>query len=108
MMGTVDSNKPDVVIDGVAPRLGLPIAPDHGAGTAVDDVRANEPATLGHVVTRDSKDPCAFTASQRFADQAAMDAHNGSAALKRLFGIANPILEGDVVLVTGEDISSKI
>jgi hypothetical protein len=33
-----------------------------------------------------------------------MDAHNNSQVVARFFGIAKPILDGDVVLVTGTEI----
>ncbi len=42
-----------------------------------DNVRANEPDTVGFFISRDAKDPCVFTTYERFNDQAAMDRHNG-------------------------------
>ena len=36
-----------------------------------------------------------------------MDLHNNSEAVARCFGIAKPILDGDVVLVTCNEISAK-
>ena len=44
---------------------------------------------------------------ERFRDQAAMDAHNDSAVVARFFGIAKPILDGDVILVTSTELSAK-
>jgi len=73
-----------------------------------DNVRANEPGTLGFYVSQDMKDPRVFTTYERFVDQSAMDAHNGSAASKRFFEIAKPILDGEVILVTGTEVSSKV
>ena len=37
-----------------------------------------------------------------------MDAHNNSETVARFFGIAKPILDGDVVLVTASEISAKV
>jgi len=40
-------------------------------------------------------------------DQAAMDRHNGSAVVARFFGIAKPLLDGPVTLVTCTEVSAK-
>ena len=48
-----------------------------------DHVRINEPSTVGFFVSQDASDPCVFTTYERFADQAAMDRHNGSDAVAR-------------------------
>jgi quinol monooxygenase YgiN len=72
-----------------------------------DHVRANEPETIGFFVSQDTSDPCLFTTYERFADRAAMDRHNGSAASTRFFAIARPILDGPVTLITGAEISAK-
>jgi quinol monooxygenase YgiN len=72
-----------------------------------DNVRLNEPNTIGFFVSQDPEDPCVFTTYERFVDQAAMDAHNNSETVARFFGIAKPILDGDVVLVTASEISAK-
>jgi quinol monooxygenase YgiN len=71
-----------------------------------DNVRLNEPGTIGFFVSQDPADPV-FTTYERFVDQAAMDAHNNSEVVARFFGIAKPILDGDVVLVTATEISAK-
>lgn len=70
-------------------------------------VRANEPQTIGFFIAQGGDDPCLFTTYERFADQAAMDRHNGSDAVARFFAIAKPILDGEVVLVTATEISAK-
>jgi len=70
-------------------------------------VRANEPKTIGYYVSQDNSDPSMFTTYERYADQAAMDQHNGSAAVARFFDIAKPILDGDAILATSTEISSK-
>jgi quinol monooxygenase YgiN len=72
-----------------------------------DNVRVNEPNTIGFFVSQDPADPCVFTTYERFVDQAAMDAHNNSEVVARFFAIAKPILDGDVVLVTAVEVSAK-
>src|SRR4030081_3317608 len=75
-----------------------------------ENVRSNEPNTVGFFVSQDQTNPGVFTTYERFVDQAAMDAHNNSQVVARffgIFGIAKPILDGDVVLVTGTEISAK-
>jgi quinol monooxygenase YgiN len=72
-----------------------------------ENVRVNEPNTLGFFVSHDHEDPGVFTTYERFLDQEAMDAHNNSQVVARFFGIAKPILDGDVILVTSTEISAK-
>jgi len=36
-----------------------------------------------------------------------MDRHNNSEAVARFFGIAKPMIDGEVTLVTGAEVSSK-
>jgi quinol monooxygenase YgiN len=69
-------------------------------------VRANEPGTVGFFVSQDLADPCVFTTYERFTDAAAMDRHNGSAAVAAFFAIAKPILDGRVTLVTCEEVAA--
>ena len=71
-------------------------------------VRASEPGTIGYHISQDPLDPCVFTTYERYADQAAMDRHNNSEAVARFFEIAGPILDGEVKLVTGTEISTKL
>jgi quinol monooxygenase YgiN len=70
-------------------------------------VRANEPATIGYHISQDTSDPCIFTTYERYVDRAAMDRHNNSEAVGHFFGIAKPLLDGEVRLVTGTEISAK-
>ena len=72
-----------------------------------ENVQKNEPDTLGFFISQDSDDPCVFTTYERFTDRPAMDRHNNSDAVARFFGIAKPILDGDVTLLTCEEISAK-
>jgi len=55
-------------------------------------------------VSQEQENPSVFTTYERFLDQAAMDAHNDSQVVARFFGIAKPILDGDVILVTSTEI----
>lgn len=72
-----------------------------------ENVQKNEPDTIDFFISQDPKDPCVFTTYERFTDQAAMDLHNNSDAVARFFGIAKPLLDSDVVLVTCNEISAK-
>ena len=72
-----------------------------------DNVRANEPDTVGFFISQDLEDPGVFTTYERFTDRAAMDRHNGSAVVAKFFGIAKPLLDGPVTLVTSSEISAK-
>jgi len=71
------------------------------------NVAANEPDTLGFFISQDIDDPCVFTTYERFTDRDAMDTHNNSDTVARFFGIAKPILDGEVTLVTSTEISAK-
>ncbi|NQU58055.1 MAG: antibiotic biosynthesis monooxygenase [Rhodospirillales bacterium] len=72
-----------------------------------ENVKNNEPETIGFYISQDLEDPCVFTTYERFGDQAAMDRHNNSETVAHFFSVAKPILEGDVTLVTAEEISFK-
>lgn len=72
-----------------------------------DNVRLNEPQTIGFFVSQDTSDPHLFTTYERFADQAAMDRHNSSETVARFFGIAAPLLDGEVSLVTAMELYAK-
>jgi quinol monooxygenase YgiN len=71
------------------------------------NVRASEPGTIGFYISQDPNDPAVFTTYERFVDQSAMDVHNNSAAVARFFNVAKPILDGEVILVTASEISTK-
>jgi quinol monooxygenase YgiN len=70
-------------------------------------VAANEPETVGYHISQDPSDPCVFTTYERYADLAAMDYHNNSETVARFFGIAKPILDGAVTLITGTEIFAR-
>ncbi|CCD89030.1 conserved protein of unknown function [Bradyrhizobium sp. ORS 285] len=71
-------------------------------------VAANEPETIGFFISQSETEPGLFTTYERFADKAAMDRHNGSAAVATFFGIAKPILDGEVILVTSQEVSATM
>jgi quinol monooxygenase YgiN len=71
------------------------------------NVQENEPGTIGFYISQDESDPCVFTTYERFVDVAAMDLHNNSPEVARFFGIAKPLLDGEVVLVTARELSRK-
>jgi quinol monooxygenase YgiN len=73
----------------------------------VRSVRANEPATVGYYISQDVTDPRVFTTYERYQDRAAMDRHNNSEAVARFFGIAKPMIDGEVTLVTGTELAAK-
>jgi len=73
----------------------------------VAHVRQMEPDTLGYFLSQDRQDPCVFTIYERYTDTAAMERHNGSEAVARFFGIAQPILDGDVAVSVGEELATK-
>lgn len=70
-------------------------------------VRANEPGTISFYVSRKLEDPTVFTTYERFVDRAAMDAHNNSATVAAFFELAQPILDGPVILETCEELWAK-
>ena len=73
----------------------------------VKSVRANEATTVGYYISQDATDPWVFTTYERYLDRAAMDRHNNSEAVARFFGIAKPMIDGEVTLVTGTELSAK-
>jgi quinol monooxygenase YgiN len=48
-----------------------------------------------------------FTTYERYIDREALHRHNNSEAVARFFGIAKPLIEGEVTLVTGMELSAK-
>jgi quinol monooxygenase YgiN len=71
-------------------------------------VATNEPETIGFFISQSEEDPCLFTTYERFADTAAMDRHNGSAAVAAFFAAAKPLLDGEVTLVTSQEVSATL
>ena len=75
--------------------------------SVVEAVREREPQTVGYFVAQSADDPCLFTTFERFADRAAMETHNASAAVARFVRDAGSHLDGDVVIHVGEEIARK-
>ena len=72
--------------------------------------RANDPAmqqTMGEHMSSAWSLLAGRTTYERFVDSAAMDTHNKSDVVARFFGVAKPILDGDVILKTCTEISVK-
>lgn len=70
-------------------------------------VAAHEPRTRGFFLSQGAEDARVFTTYERFDDEAAMAAHNGSPAVARFFETARPLIEGEVILVTAEEFSVR-
>jgi quinol monooxygenase YgiN len=75
--------------------------------TVARHVALHEPQTVGFFISQDDSDPRLFTTYERFSDREAMDRHNNSEVVARFFGVAGPILDGEVTLVTAREISAK-
>ena len=75
---------------------------DHAA-----NVERNEPNTIGFYISQDPNASCVFATYERFTDQEAMNIHNNSESVAKFFAIAEPILDGNVTLLTAEEISVK-
>ena len=69
-------------------------------------VAANEPGTVGYHVTRSEQDPTVFLTYERFRDRAAMELHNGSAALDAFVAATRDALAGPIEIHTGEEVSA--
>lgn len=65
---------------------------------------AHESGTIGFHVAQDPEDPCLFTTYERFTDKTAMDTHNAGAVSQGFFKVAGDLLDGDVTVVTAEEI----
>lgn len=70
-------------------------------------VAAHEPETIGFHVSQSLDDPAVFTTYERFATEAAKDAHNGSDAVARFFAQADTLIEGDAVLHTCREVTAN-
>jgi len=72
-----------------------------------ENARSNEPGTISYFVSQDLADPAVFTTYERYADQAAMDAHNNSQSVARFFAVAKPMLDGAPVVVSAREVFAK-
>lgn len=66
--------------------------------------QAHEPDTVDFFVAQDPENPCVFTTYERFTDKAAMERHNNGAGSQGFFAAAGALLDGDVTVVTAEEI----
>ncbi|MFT7026958.1 MAG: quinol monooxygenase YgiN [Paracoccaceae bacterium] len=66
-----------------------------------------EQDTVGFYISQDLADRQVFTTYERFASEAAKDAHNGSDAVARFFAMADTLIDGPVILQTCTEISCK-
>lgn len=72
------------------------------------NVADNEPDTKGFFISEDLENPGVFTTYERFTDQAAMDRHNGSDTVAAFFAVAQPLLDGEVILKTCREVSANL
>ena len=70
-------------------------------------VRASEPGTAAYYVSQDAKNPGVLATYERYADRAALDAHESSRVVAAFFDTVRPLLDGDVALFVGEELSSS-
>lgn len=73
----------------------------------VEHVRQNEPETIAYFAGQDAKDPQAFNTYERYADMAALERHNNSAAVAEFFSLAQPLLDGEPTVVISREIAVK-
>jgi len=71
-----------------------------------DYVSRNEPGTVGFYVGRDTEDPLNFNTYERFADQEAMDSHNGSAYRAEWGAKYGDLFDGDITRYICQEIVS--
>jgi quinol monooxygenase YgiN len=69
-------------------------------------VAANESGTVGYFVTRSDQDPTVFLTYERFNDRAAMELHNGSAALDAFVAATKDALAGPIEIHTGQEVAA--
>lgn len=72
------------------------------------EVARSEPGTVGYFVSQSIDEPQIFTTYERFVDRAAMERHDGSAAVARFVQAAGPSLAEKVLLYTSNELSAKI
>ncbi|MFO1056153.1 MAG: putative quinol monooxygenase [Dongiaceae bacterium] len=69
------------------------------------DVAANEPGTIGYVVSQSADDPRLLITHERFVDRAAMDRHNGSAMVAKAIARLPELLAEPIALYTANELS---
>lgn len=73
----------------------------------IDSVRRDEPDTVNYHVGQSAEDPHLFTTFERFRDRAAMERHNGSAAVAAFVRDAGPALVDKVVIHVCNELAAK-
>lgn len=76
--------------------------------TVAETVAQTEPRTLGYFVGRAADDPALFVTFERFADRAAMDAHNASATVAAFVEAVQGCLDGPVEITTLDERSALV
>lgn len=69
---------------------------------------SSEPDTLGYFVSRGVSENgrAVFTTYERYASGAALEQHNGSAAVARFFDVAAPLLSEPATVVVAEELAA--
>lgn len=70
-------------------------------------VSENEPGTISFFVGRDVDNPDTFVTYERFADRAAMEAHNTSSYRDEWVDKYGGLLDGDIVRYICDEVAAK-
>ena len=70
-------------------------------------VKANEPGTQVYVLHQAAADPTEFMFYELYADQAALDAHGKSDAMKQFFGTVGGLLAGRPDIAFYQELAGK-
>jgi quinol monooxygenase YgiN len=73
----------------------------------IESVKRDEPGTIEYFVSQSIGEPQVFTTYERFVDRAAMERHNGSAAVAKVIEIAEPILAEKIILHSSNELAAK-
>jgi quinol monooxygenase YgiN len=73
----------------------------------IESVKRDEPGTVEYFISQSIDEPQVFTTYERFTDRAAMERHNNSAAVAKVIKIAGPILEGQIILHSSNELATK-
>ncbi len=74
----------------------------------VEWVRENEPGTLTYVCSRSTQNPSEFLVFERYTDEAAFQAHAGSAKFAEFAGMLGSKLDGRPEMKLLDEIAAKI
>ncbi|MEQ8347178.1 MAG: putative quinol monooxygenase [Sneathiellaceae bacterium] len=73
----------------------------------VAHARENEPETISYYAGQSAKEPQVFNTYERYADMAALERHNNSAAVAEFFALAQPLLDGEPIVEISREIAVK-